>query len=81
VRDLEVAQEGGSPERPIVVASTAVIDGRAEQVVCTACGSEVRLTEHRAATIDGARLRVAHVACRMCHLKRSVYFRLSEPVH
>ncbi len=76
VRALEVVQDGGSPDRPIVVDSAAVIDGRAARFTCTACGSEVRVADHRAAIIDGARLRVAHLACRMCRLDRVVYFRL-----
>ena len=78
VRDLEAQQEGGSPERPIIVASTAVIEGRAARFSCTACGGEVDVAEHRAEVIAGVRMRVARVSCRMCRLERPVYFRLTD---
>ena len=78
MRDLEAQQDGGSPERPIIVASTAVIEGRAARFSCTACGGEVDVAEHRAEHIAGVRIRVARVSCRVCRLERPVYFRLTD---
>jgi len=81
MRDLEAEQDGGSPVRPIIVASTAVIEGRAARFSCTACGGEVAVAEHRAEVISGVRMRVARVSCRMCRLERPVFFQLTDATH
>jgi hypothetical protein len=49
---------------------------------CPLCGGGLHLDEHRAETIDGARLRVAAVRCAACGVRRSLHFRLaSTPLH
>jgi hypothetical protein len=82
VRDLERLARlapGGAPERPIVVDSPAVVDIRATASPCPLCGGALRLTEHGAESIDGVRLRLAHVACTQCGSRRTIYFRLDPP--
>jgi hypothetical protein len=79
VRDLERLarlEPGGSPERPLVIDSPAVVEVRAVAKPCPLCGGSLRVEEHAALEIEGARLRVASVACTQCGVRRSVYFRL-----
>jgi hypothetical protein len=79
-RDLErlaAAAPGGSPERPIVVASPAEVEVRAAAIPCPICQSSLRVEEHAAESIAGARLRVARVACTFCRAKRAIYFQLA----
>jgi hypothetical protein len=82
VRDLERLarlEPGGAADRPIDVASPAQVDVMAEARPCPLCQGSLRLIEHAAATVDGVRLRVAHLACTACGVRRHVYFRLSAP--
>ncbi|MBN2497298.1 MAG: hypothetical protein JXR96_22080 [Deltaproteobacteria bacterium] len=67
---------GGSPERPIVIDSPSVVEPKAESVQCPICGGDLRVSEHRAEVIDGARLRVARVHCSMCGDERDIFFQL-----
>lgn len=83
VRDLERLarlEPGGAADRPIRVASPAQVDVMAEARPCPLCQGSLRLLEHAASTVDGARLRVAHLACTACGTKRQVYFRLTDRV-
>jgi hypothetical protein len=81
VRDLERLariEPGGSPDRPLVIDSPAVVDIRAVAKPCPLCGGPLRLEEHAATEIGGTRLRVATVSCTQCGTRRSLYFRLDE---
>ncbi len=83
VRDLEALarlEAGGSPQRPLIVASPPVVDLRAVAKPCPLCGGPLKLEEHAAVEIEGERLRVASVACILCGTRRELYFRLSEPL-
>jgi hypothetical protein len=75
---LAAASPGGSPERPIVVASPSEVEVHAAGMPCPICQSPVRVEEHAAETIDGARLRVARVLCSFCRARRNVYFQLAS---
>jgi len=79
MRDLERLARldpGGSPERPILIESPSGIDLRAVAKPCPLCQGSLRLEEHAASIIEGVRLRVAAVACTLCGVRRSIYFRL-----
>jgi hypothetical protein len=81
VRDLERLarlEPGGSAARPIEVVSPSQVDVMAQQKPCPLCANHLRLDEHVAATVDGARLRVARVACTQCGVRRELYFSLQE---
>lgn len=81
VHDLErLARHaaGGAPDRPIAVESPAQVEPIVEATACPLCEGSLRLEEHAAGTVDGARLRIAHVRCIGCGVARSLYFRL-EP--
>lgn len=77
VRDREklaALSPGGSPERPISVPSTSVIEVRAHAMPCPQCGSELKVGEHR---VEQG-LRVVAVSCTRCAAKRELWFKLSS---
>jgi hypothetical protein len=71
-------ETGGSPERPLDVASASVIEPRATSEPCFRCGAYPRQVEHRAETIAGRRLRVVVARCPECGALRTWYFRLGS---
>jgi uncharacterized protein with PIN domain len=79
-RDLEKLadlSEGGSPERAIRISSPAEVEVQASATRCPVCQGELRVEEHTAETLAGARVRVARVVCAVCRRKRAIYFRLA----
>jgi predicted Zn finger-like uncharacterized protein len=66
---------GGAAARPIIVASSAVIEARVGSMRCPQCEGEYAVKDHEAAG-DGVR-RVS-VRCRLCHVGREVWFRLGS---
>jgi hypothetical protein len=68
---------GGAPERPIDVESASQIEPHAVAMRCLRCDGAHRLVEHAAETVDGARLRVARMACVRCGTARAVWFRIA----
>ncbi len=83
VRDLERLARlvpGGTAERPLDVDTPPLVDVIAAAMPCPLCESSLRLDEHTADTIDGVRLRVAHVTCTVCGVARRIYFKLREPL-
>lgn len=73
---LAELEAGGSPLRPIVVASLSVIEGRAASLPCPHCGGEYRILEH---TRPVPTLRRVDVQCRHCSTPRSLWFRIAAP--
>jgi len=70
---------GGTPERPIVVDSAQVIDGRARDLLCVVCEANVILEEHDAIPHGDVILRRAKVVCKECHTPRVIWFRVERP--
>lgn len=70
---------GGAAERPLPVASPAVVEIQAESVPCPRCGAKHDVVEHVAITVAGIRLREARLRCRQCGTSRSLWFRISDP--
>jgi hypothetical protein len=64
---------GGSQDRPIVVASSAVIEGRVRATPCAQCEGTYRVGEHRSA---GPGLRAVDARCERCHVARTLWFRI-----
>jgi uncharacterized protein with PIN domain len=82
VRDKErlaVLEAGGSPERPLEVPTSSVIEIRAQATRCVQCDGELALQEHAVAMHGGEPLRVTHMICRRCHVKRSFWWRIAVP--
>lgn len=73
-------EAGGSAERPIVVSSPAVIEGRASSMPCPTCDGEQRVAAHDAETVGGVLLRKVSLACRQCGKQRVVWFKVSMPL-
>jgi hypothetical protein len=67
---------GGSAERPLDVVSPAMVDPHVSSVECPRCGGRLRLDEHAAVVIGGARLREARLQCTGCGSRRSLWFRI-----
>jgi hypothetical protein len=65
---------GGSPSRPIRVASASVIESRAKAMPCPHCGGEYRILEHIRPVPE---LRQVDVACRHCSTPRTLWFAIS----
>jgi hypothetical protein len=85
VDKLRIARErlfglevGGSPERPLSIASAAVVEIQAESVPCPRCEGKHEVSEHVAVTVQGIRLREARLRCRRCGTTRSLWFRISD---
>ena len=72
--ELEV---GGAAERPLAVASAAVVEAHAESVPCPRCGGKHEVAEHVAVTHAGIRLREVRLRCRQCGTTRSLWFRIN----
>ena len=73
-------EAGGGPENPLEIASASLVEVTARAQLCLACDGAVRVDEHTAETIDGVRLRVAHVTCTRCDHGRKMFFRLVTPL-
>jgi hypothetical protein len=69
---------GGAPVRPIELESAAEVESHAGSLGCPACDGRLRVMEHTAQTLDGVRLREAHVSCLDCRRRFSIWFRLRQ---
>lgn len=69
---------GGAPERPIALAAASQVESHATGVPCPLCQGLLRIDDHSAETIEGSRLRVAHLRCTSCGVRRALYFRLGR---
>ena len=70
---LAALEPGGNRGRPIEVASSSVIDLRAESLPCPLCDGRYRILDHRA---DSAALRALTVECRLCGVQRVLWFQI-----
>jgi hypothetical protein len=71
-------EPGATPERPIALDSASQVEIAARSIPCPRCRGEVRVEDHAAEVVGGARLRIARVACAACGARRALYFRLGE---
>jgi len=81
VRQLErLAAElpGGSPERPIDVASASVVETKARAIQCVQCDAiEMELRGDHASSTPRGVLRELAMVCRQCHAARALWFRVA----
>jgi hypothetical protein len=75
-RRLIALEAGGTPGRPIEVASAAVIEARAASVPCPDCAGELRAEGHDAFEHEDALLREVRLICRRCGGTLAQYFRI-----
>jgi hypothetical protein len=69
-------EPGGAADRPIVVTSSAVIDGRARSHPCPLCGGSLRLEEHGATVVGDRSLRPLELTCQACGIRRTLWFEI-----
>jgi len=70
---------GGSPERPIDVASGSVVEGKARATPCIQCGGQLDLRADRATSTARGVVREIGMVCRRCHAPRILWFRVALP--
>jgi hypothetical protein len=70
-------EPGGTPARPVVVESSSQIEPHALGMPCLRCDGVMRLDEHAAVTVDGARLRQVRTRCERCDARREVWFSIA----
>jgi hypothetical protein len=70
---LAALEDGGTPERPIRVASASVVEPHVDSIPCVVCGQKVRIQAHDARDQNGTVLRSVHVKCTQCGVARVVY--------
>ena len=73
---LFALEPGGHFERPLEVATAAVIEAHALSVVCPRCAGNLELLEHAAVVQGGVRLRETKLRCRQCASQRSRWFKI-----
>ena len=70
---------GGSPQRPIDVASASIVEGKARATPCIQCGADLELRGDRATSTARGVLREIALVCRRCHARRTLWFRITPP--
>lgn len=73
---LARAEVGGRPGNALEISSASLVELQARSTSCPRCGGTLRVDEHTAETIEGERLRIAHVVCVACGAPRKIYFRI-----
>lgn len=79
-RKLLDLEPGGTPARPVEVGTPAVIEPMATSIHCPACDEPFEVESHDAHADGHTRLREAHVRCRACGERRSLWFRVNVAV-
>lgn len=78
-RKLLALEPGGSPDRPLDVLTSSVIEPKAKSTRCPSCDEPFELEAHEAHTDEHGRLREVALACRFCGERRSMWFRIAAP--
>ena len=73
---LAELDRGGAPRHPIEIVSASLVETQARSVPCPKCLGASRVDDHTAVTLEGQRLRVAHLTCTHCGARRALYFRI-----
>ena len=78
-RTEEMAAElpGGSPERPIDLATASLVEAQARGTPCIQCGGSLDLRHDRATVTPRGVLRELDLVCRLCHAPRTLWFRIA----
>lgn len=74
-------EPGGSPDRPIELASAAQVEPAAESRPCPYCAGGMWAHGHDVVEHGGARLRVAHLTCKSCHANWDRFYRLGPALN
>jgi len=68
---------GGAAERPLEVASAAVVEVKARAVPCLRCGGQLDIRRDQATSTPRGVLRELALVCRVCHGPRTMWFRVT----
>ncbi|HEY3495214.1 MAG TPA: hypothetical protein VGK73_11030 [Polyangiaceae bacterium] len=74
--DLE---PGGSQTRPLDVSTPALVEPKAKALRCPRCDEAFELESHEAHAGGSGRLRETKLRCRVCGMRRSLWFRIVAP--
>ena len=67
---------GGTADDPIEIDAPAIAEIKARATPCPQCGGELELRGERADSTPRGVLRELVLACRLCHARRSLWFRV-----
>jgi hypothetical protein len=70
-------QPGSTPDAPIDVSTSAVVEIKARAAQCPQCGGELEVHADRADSTPRGVLRELHLRCRVCHAPRTLWFRVA----
>jgi hypothetical protein len=76
---LARALPGAAADRPIDVSAPSVVELKARATPCPQCGGELQIEGDRADSTPRGIVREVAVACRRCHARRSLWFRVRPP--
>ena len=79
-RKLFALEAGGSPERPIDVASASVIETKARSLECPRCGPSMRIHGQAARVVAGRVHRIITLKCVQCGEDRVVHYAVVPPL-
>jgi hypothetical protein len=80
VRKIEAmarALPGGSPDAPIDVAASSLVELQARDARCPQCDGQLDLRGDRAESTPRGVLRELALMCRLCHAPRTLWFRVA----
>ncbi len=76
---LAALEVGGSPERPLEVASASLVEPRALQHTCLACEGPLELVDHRVRHEASGLVREVVAQCKRCTKRRTLWLRVAPP--
>jgi hypothetical protein len=68
---------GGSPHRPIDLATASLVELQARGTPCVQCGGPLELRHDRAQDTARGVVREVDLVCRLCHAPRTLWFRIA----
>lgn len=77
---LAALEDGGAPERPIVVASASQIEPHAASMRCPVCGDGLRVVDHEVRHTTAGSLRVVTAKSPQCGRVRTIWFSVRAPL-
>src|SRR5262245_20615020 len=70
---------GGSETHPIDIPTPSLVEPKAGGIACPSCDEPFEVEAHEAHTNEHGRLREAKLRCKLCGMRRSLWFRVVAP--
>jgi hypothetical protein len=77
--ELARLEPGATADHPLVVSSSSLVELEATARPCLRCLARVRVEDHTVEQTATGLVRVAHIKCPQCTLRRLMYFRIAGP--